>query len=187
MKKGLLLLLLVALGAYGSFAQDTTVAPRKGLPTDYGTVKVSNQPLYIIDGVAIDKDSLKEINPKDIVLMNVFKGVSATALYGSIGGANGVIQITTRKAAIETYHKNIGAASEAYALKVSTIQDENEILYVVNGKPLLKNFEGDLCQINTEQILNVTLLDAAAAKAKYGVEKKEGAVVITKKELKGKC
>ena len=181
MKKGLLLLLLVALGAYGSFAQDTTVAPRKGLPTDYSSVNKSNQPLYIIDGVTFAKDSLNEIDPKDIVLVDVLKGVSATALYGSIGGANGVIQITTRKAAIETYHKNIGAASEAYALKVSTIQDENEILYVVNGKPLLKNFEGDLCQIKTEQILNVTLFDAAATKAKYGVEKKEGAVVITKK------
>lgn len=181
MKKGLLLLLFVALGAYGSFAQDTTIAPRKGLPTDYSSVNKSNEPLYIIDGVALAKDGLKEINPKDIVLVNVLKGVSATALYGSIGGANGVIQITTRKAAIETYHKNIGAASEAYALKVSTIQNENEILYVVNGKPLLTNFEGDLCQIKTEQILNVTLLDAAATKAKYGVEKKEGAVVITKK------
>lgn len=180
MKKGLLLLLFVALGAYGSVAQDTTIAPRKGLPTDYSSVNKSNQPLYILDGVPIPNSDINTIDPKDIVLLNVYKDAGATALYGS-RGANGVILITTRKAAIETYHKNIGAASEAYALKVSTIQDENEILYVVNGKPLLTNFEGDLCQIKTEQILNVTLLDAAATKAKYGVEKKEGAVVITKK------
>ena len=184
MKKGLLLLLLVALGAYGSFAQDTTVAPRKGLPTDYST-KMPKEPLYILDGVPISSSDINTIDPKDIALLNVYKDAATTALYGT-RGANGVILITTRKAAIETYHKNIGAASEAYALKVSTIQDENEIFYVVNGKPLLKNFEGDLCQIKTEQILNVTLLDAATAKAKYGVEKKEGAVVITKKELKGK-
>lgn len=72
-------------------------------------------------------------------------------------------------------------ASEAYALKVPTIQDENEILYVINNKPLLKNFESDLCQIRTEQIKDITLLDAAATKAKYGVEKKEGAVVINLK------
>jgi len=169
------------LGIYSSFAQDTTVAPRKGLPTDYSNIKKSNGPLYIIDGVAIAKDSLKAINPNDIVLVNVLKGVSAAALYGSIGGANGVIQITTRKAAIEIYHKNIALASEAYALKVPTIQDENEILYVINNKPLLKNFESDLCQIRTEQIKDITLLDAAATKAKYGVEKKEGAVVINLK------
>ena len=180
MKKGLLLLLFVALGAYGSVAQDTTIAPRKGLPTDYSSVNKSNQPLYVLDGVPIPNSDINTIDPKDIVLLNVYKDAGTTALYGS-RGANGVILITTRKAAIETYHKNIGAASEAYALKVSTIQDENEILYVVNGKPLLKNFEGDLCQIKTEQILNVTLLDAAATKAKYGVEKKEGAVVITVK------
>lgn len=70
------------LGICSSFAQDTTVAPRKGLPTDYSNIKKSNGPLYIIDGVAIAKDSLKAINPNDIVLVNVLKGVSAAALYG---------------------------------------------------------------------------------------------------------
>jgi TonB-linked SusC/RagA family outer membrane protein len=71
----------------------------------------SNQPLYVIDGVPMDNsgfgqagvwggqdqgDGLSSINPDDIESISVLKGVSATALYGSRGGA-GVILVTTKK------------------------------------------------------------------------------------------
>ena len=41
-------------------------------------------------------DGLSNINSDDIESMSVFKGASATALYGS-RGQNGVIMITTKK------------------------------------------------------------------------------------------
>ena len=74
----------------------------------------NNQPLYIIDGLPIVNtggsgtagpfggqgtdmgDILSTINPDDIVSINVLKGASASALYGS-EGANGAIMITTKK------------------------------------------------------------------------------------------
>ena len=64
-----------------------------------------NEPLYIIDGIAIDgqtngnRTALSTINPNDIVQMEVLKDASATAIYGS-RGANGVIIITTRQGEI---------------------------------------------------------------------------------------
>lgn len=74
----------------------------------------NNQPLYVIDGVPLDnsdmnssatingsagKDmgsTIQDINPDDIANINVLKGPSAAALYGS-RAANGVILITTKK------------------------------------------------------------------------------------------
>ena len=58
----------------------------------------SNAPLVVVDGFPYgDAGNLKQINPQDIVSMEVLKDASASAIYGS-RGANGVIMITTRKA-----------------------------------------------------------------------------------------
>ncbi|WP_315823167.1 SusC/RagA family TonB-linked outer membrane protein [Paraflavitalea speifideaquila] len=69
-----------------------------------------NEPLYIIDGVPYNTESLNQftsangnqsplaaINPSDIESITVLKDADATAIYGS-RGANGVILITTKKA-----------------------------------------------------------------------------------------
>lgn len=74
----------------------------------------NNQPLYVIDGVPLDNTDLnssstingsagkdvgstiQDISPDDIADVNVLKGPSAAALYGS-RAANGVILITTKK------------------------------------------------------------------------------------------
>ena len=61
-----------------------------------------NEPLYVIDGVAIDgqtngnSSALSAINPSDIVSMEVLKDASATAIYGS-RASNGVVLITTKR------------------------------------------------------------------------------------------
>src|SRR5690606_829433 len=54
-----------------------------------------NEPLYVVDGIPITY-SIDDINPLDIESIDVLKDASATAIYGS-RGANGVIQITTKK------------------------------------------------------------------------------------------
>lgn len=54
-----------------------------------------NEPLYVVDGIPITY-SIDDINPLDIETIDVLKDASATAIYGS-RGANGVIQITTKK------------------------------------------------------------------------------------------
>jgi TonB-linked SusC/RagA family outer membrane protein len=79
----------------------------------------SNEPLYVIDGVAISGDAtnkstsgrsagiaanngensaspLSFLNPSDIESIDVLKDASATAIYGS-RGSNGVIIITTKR------------------------------------------------------------------------------------------
>lgn len=78
----------------------------------------NNQPLYVIDGVPMlnsiavqpatthggnndaggrdSGDGISNLNPDDIESINILKGASAAALYGS-QAANGVIVVTTKK------------------------------------------------------------------------------------------
>jgi hypothetical protein len=55
-----------------------------------------NNPLIVIDGVITSDINLKDINPNNILSINVLKGEKATAKYAE-KGANGVIEITTKK------------------------------------------------------------------------------------------
>jgi TonB-dependent SusC/RagA subfamily outer membrane receptor len=60
----------------------------------YASVGGDNTPLYVVDGVV--QPDISYLNPDNIEKMDVLKGASATALYGS-RGSNGVVVITTKQ------------------------------------------------------------------------------------------
>ena len=62
-------------------------------PTSYSDQE-GNEPIYVVDGTIT---SAAAVNMDDVESINVLKGPSATALYGS-RGANGAVIITTKKA-----------------------------------------------------------------------------------------
>ena len=59
------------------------------------SINASNDPLFVVDGIPI-AGGIDDINPNDIVGMEVLKDASATAIYGS-RGANGVVLVTTKR------------------------------------------------------------------------------------------
>ncbi len=59
------------------------------------SINASNAPLIVVDGLPFN-GSLNDINPDDIVSLEVLKDASSTAIYGS-RGANGVLLISTRR------------------------------------------------------------------------------------------
>lgn len=74
------------------------------------SVSLSNEPLYIVDGVRIESSTgsiavgvggqapsrINDINPDEIADIQILKGPSAAAIYGT-SGSNGVILITTKR------------------------------------------------------------------------------------------
>ena len=92
----------------------------------------NNQPLYIVDGTPINSksftdganadggyggaidagDGMAGINPEDIESINVLKGASAAALYGS-KAANGVVVITTKRGSGERIDVNVNSSYQA--------------------------------------------------------------------------
>ena len=86
------------------------------------SLSASNDPLIIIDGLAMDNNlltgmsnALSMVNPADIETFTVLKDASATAIYGS-RASNGVIIITTKKGAANSkpkfsYEGNVSMAN----------------------------------------------------------------------------
>jgi len=112
-----------------------------------------NQPLYIVDG--IEKESIEYLQPDAIESISVLKDESATSLYGE-KGENGVIIITTKEAA----NKKLKNA-----------------IVVVDGK----KYEGDISDIDPENIEKMEVLKNESATKLYGPEAKDGAIIITSK------
>ncbi|MGC8751844.1 SusC/RagA family TonB-linked outer membrane protein, partial [Hydrotalea sp.] len=121
-------------------ASGVTVTQNSGQPGAAVSVRIrgitsfsGSEPLYVVDGVAIDGNApsqassndktlgglspseqeqkpsvLASINPNDIESIDILKDASATAIYGS-RGANGVVIITTKKGKYGEAHLNYDA------------------------------------------------------------------------------
>ena len=87
------------------------IMSNSGAPGSGSTIRIrggaslnaSNDPLIVIDGVALSNDALpgspnplSMINPSDIESFTILKDASASAIYGS-RASNGVIIVTTKK------------------------------------------------------------------------------------------
>ena len=100
----------------------------------------TNNALIVVDGVPLNNstggtltsdfggiqgsDGVSSINPDDIESINVLRGASAAALYGSSAG-NGVIVITTKKGAKDrlSVSLNLGLAAET-AIALPEVQNQ---------------------------------------------------------------
>ncbi|MQN27510.1 SusC/RagA family TonB-linked outer membrane protein [Segatella copri] len=115
------------------------------------SLNASNDPLYVIDGLAIDNNTnkgmsnvLAMINPNDIESFTVLKDASATAIYGS-RASNGVIIITTKKGRSGqkpsvTYNGDV---------TLSTIQKKYEVMNASEYKQALTNLGIDTNGLGT--------------------------------------
>lgn len=94
-----------------------------------GSINGSTAPLYVVDGMPFDGD-IAAINKSDIESMTILKDAAATSLYGA-RGANGVVQITTKKGktgdAKVTFEANWGVNSRAIP-SYDLITDQREYM-----------------------------------------------------------
>ena len=80
-------------------------------------------PLLVVDGVPYNNLSLRDIASDDIESVDVLKGATASALYGSRGGA-GAIMVTTKKGKEEGLNIDINSSTmfESGFLKLPEVQ-----------------------------------------------------------------
>ncbi|NJM26723.1 MAG: SusC/RagA family TonB-linked outer membrane protein [Bacteroidia bacterium] len=138
---------LFSTGASGSPGAATQVRIR-----GIGSAVASAEPLYVVDGIAIQTgdlssntataNALANLNPNDIENVIVLKDAAATAQYGS-RASNGVILITTKSGKIGATQINVnaqyGLSDQAYQ-KYERLNAEE---YVMLRKEAYLNSGGD--------------------------------------------
>ena len=107
------------------------------------SLRGSNAPLLVVDGFPIgEAGNLKQINPAEIVSVEVLKDASASAIYGS-RGANGVILITTNRAK--------EGAAHVVIKQQTTLSQFNSKLNIWRDGALM-------AQLNNEDRINANLI-----------------------------
>jgi TonB-linked SusC/RagA family outer membrane protein len=127
------------------------------------TVNGAFQPLYVVDGVIVNNDAfgiglnsitgagggitnnqdqqvnrIADLNPEDIESIEILKGPSAGAIYGS-RGANGVVVITTKKGQVGrptlNFIQRVGtqSMSNSYKMRCFSLADATTISQQVFG------------------------------------------------------
>lgn len=187
------------------------VAVKMALPITFKLKQgQSNQPkqkpLVFLDGVEQSyledpKEVLESIQPETIKNVEVIKGAAATALYGD-RAQEGIIRINTKQQKIEEDEEilietaiivdeeeeiEIDIETEEISPKIrirsTTSLDKKNPLYILDGK----KFEGDLKEINPNNIKSIEVIKDANAVNIYGKEGENGVIIITsKKKVKDK-
>ncbi len=157
-----------------SRAPGLTVLPSSGT-TGTGTrvrirgsnsLSLSNDPVIVVDGIRVNSDEgsfsiftggqtpsrLNDINPEDIESIDVIKGPSASALYGT-NAANGVIQIRTKRGRAGPTRWNVyaegGSVTEPTAWPANYTSLSN-----TGASCTLSNHAAGACTIDTVRSLN---------------------------------
>ncbi len=134
-----------------------SVVSHGGTPGGGATIRIrggsslnaSNDPLIVIDGLAMDNDGVKGlsnplsmVNPNDIETFTVLKDASATAIYGS-RASNGVIIITTKKGQLSGDKGITARVTYDGNVSMSNIKSTLDVLNADDYKTLVKNTYGE--------------------------------------------
>jgi hypothetical protein len=137
----------------------------------------SDDPVFFLDGVRMNKDSLTTVNPNEIAAIDIYKDSNAVRLAGP-EGVNGVVFITTKHFARNKYWHLFSSHSAAYRKAVPSPEADSTVTYVLNGKVLSKDIEGGLFAIEPGDFRDLQVIDAAALNSQYGLTGNRRGVII---------
>lgn len=102
------------------------------------SINGNTEPLFIMDGIPINEDNFRSLNPNDIESISVIKDAAGTSIFGS-RGANGVIVIKTKTGRKDSPLEITYTASQSF----SKLQKQN---YNFMSAPEYLRFERDVLE-----------------------------------------
>jgi len=155
-----------------------------------GSINSNIEPLYVIDGVPMNSDNFRQINPNDIETVSVLKDAGATSIYGN-RGVNGVIIVKTKNGSATQVTKE--ELEKVKSIEDTELTEDKQILDAVknlsNGQPgepmvLVNGIRMKkqlLRKIKPEDIESAIVLDSGYGTAVYGKDGKPGVIIIKTK------
>jgi len=153
--------------------------PDSGNPDSTGDDSVVNAfdplkaPIYILDGVIIEKTKADKYFAEGVESVTVWKGKEATDKYGE-KAKYGAVEIKSKKEP-----KSTGSTdSPLKIVQIGSDNTQNPPLYVLDGKPIDK---AKMETLKPELIQSVNVLNDKTSTDKYGEKGKYGVVEIYSK------
>lgn len=135
-------------------------------------------PVYFIDSVEVAQAALQQYAPESIAALTIYKDAEATRLVGA-RGKDGVVYVETKPFDTRHYRRYFARKSPAFAQLVASGAEEANIQYVLNGRLLTTNYEGDLASIDDQLFQGLEVLDQAALRKRYPGSSAKYGVALT--------
>jgi len=171
-----------------TFAQSKSIAPADSANNNtvircMASISKADTPLIVVNDKIYAK-GINSINPDDILSLSVLKGDTATAIaiYGT-QAVNGVVIITLKSFAVESYKKTFSKFSKEYKKYLTEhANDDQYCFYIINGKGVIEKGTNDrvskLYQISKKQITYIGATNNSYING--NVDNKEMVTITTK-------
>jgi hypothetical protein len=135
-------------------------------------------PVYYVDSVLVDQKDIVRTKPEDIAS---FKRVSEKRGQQMLGdkGKNGIIFIETKTFARKKYWTYFTSKSADYLKVVPAPGNDKLIQYVLNGRVLKSDFEGELSALNDKTFRRIDIVPKDTLLKRFGIFDKIYGVIIT--------
>ncbi len=139
-------------------------------------------PYIEIDEEKVSQDEIQKYNADEISSITMLFNNDAIKLYGN-EAKDGAVIIETKEFARNKYETFLKKNSNKYEELLNSINTE-DIQYILNGRILKKDFEGNLAIINKKLLKKIKIIDQETLVKKYHIENKKAGVVIKAKRPK---
>jgi hypothetical protein len=143
----------------------------------------ASSPVFFMDSVRISQEELKQYAPTEIAMVSVYKDSHAIAVAGP-AAANGAVFIFTKKYARIKYWNFFASRNEEYQKAVPSPGNESSVVYIMNGKLLKDNFEGDLLAVDEASFISLSVITEKELIRDYHVDGRAYGIVIRTKNKK---
>lgn len=128
--------------------------------------QLGTAPVYFIDSVEVAQSALQQYSPDSIAALTIYKAADAIRLAG-VRGKDGVVYIETKSFERRHYRRYFARKSPAFAQLLAKGTAEASIQYVLNGRLLTTNYEGDLASIDDQIFQTLEVLDQTTLRQRY--------------------
>ncbi|AYD48589.1 hypothetical protein [Arachidicoccus soli] len=132
-------------------------------------------PLFYLDNIRVDKVILKDIKPRDIASVNLFKDLNANKSSGQ-AGKYAVVFFNTKNA-VKKYWNFLRSKSDDYAEDFPTPFSDSSAQYILNDS-LIKYPNITLQQLNDSNFQNIRVISQAELIRNYNINNKKFGVKI---------
>jgi len=146
------------------------------VPADKAVEKLGPNPYFIIDGQPSDHSDIMKYKPTDVASITVYYGRLAVNTFGE-KAKDGAVSISTKIFATNKYETLFKTFSKDYE-KALRENDKSDIQYILNGRILTKDIEGDLASINNKLLKQLRIIDERELADKFKVTNKKVGVLI---------
>jgi len=146
---------------------------------------VQNQPIFYLDSIRTDFNSLNKYIPDDIAFMSIYKDSSAVKIAGD-EAKNGLVFAITKKYAREKYWNLFCSLSPEYIKAVPSVDWDKNVVYFLNDKVIENNVEGTLYNIDRDNIIEIKVISKKQIKRAFNIQNKTAGIMITTKKTDNK-